>query len=136
LRRSCRRKATDEANCQKIVSESFNLRQIDVKSRFLFYFVYHVIISRIQDHTEEKRDTMKRKQRKETVDLILSNFVWLRKKYGLSRKEMAACLRIGIGSWNQIESGIMPPRLSASVLMRVEDCFGIPAKVFISKHLS
>ncbi|MBQ6798298.1 MAG: helix-turn-helix transcriptional regulator [Oscillospiraceae bacterium] len=78
---------------------------------------------------------MKETDKKRNEEIILSNFVWLRKKYGLSRKDMAAILRIGIGSWNKIERGIPPPRMSVDVLDRMEETFGIPIAIFLSRHL-
>ena len=78
---------------------------------------------------------MKETDKKRNEEIILSNFVWLRKKYGLSRKDMAAILRIGIGSWNKIERGILPPRMSVDVLDRMEETFGIPVAIFLSRRL-
>ena len=78
---------------------------------------------------------MKETDKKRNEEIILSNFVWLRKKYGLSRKDMAAILRIGIGSRNKIERGILPPRMSVDVLDRMEETFGIPIAIFLSRHL-
>ena len=75
------------------------------------------------------------KEKKRNEEIILSNFVWLRKKTGLSKKEMAGILQIGIGSLNKIERGVLPPRMSLDVLTHVEEHFGIPLRVFISQRL-
>ena len=44
------------------------------------------------------------------------NVTWLRKSHGLSRKEMAKLLGIGLWSLNRMERGEMPPNLGVGVL--------------------
>ena len=44
--------------------------------------------------------------------VLLQNLAQLRRHYGLSKAKMAKILGIGIASWNTIENGILPKRLS------------------------
>ena len=52
----------------------------------------------------------------------------IRKEEGLTQKEMAAKLGIGIATLSKLERGIIPPRLSCSVLFRVQKHFGVHPK--------
>ena len=65
--------------------------------------------------------------------MFLSNLTYLRKKYGYTQLQMAKILGIGIASWCMIERGIMPPKLSAAVVYRAADAFGIPAARLFSE---
>lgn len=56
------------------------------------------------------------------------NIIWIRKQYKLTKKDMAECMGIGVGSLNKIEKQVLPPRLSVRVVFNIEDSFGIPAK--------
>ena len=49
----------------------------------------------------------------------------LRKKYQLTKKQMANILHIGIKSLSAIEKGIIPRRLRVDVLIYIHDYFGI-----------
>lgn len=64
---------------------------------------------------------------KELID-FMKNVAYLRKTYGLSKREMAKTLNIGIESLNKIERGDMPERLSMNVVFSIEDHFKIPAR--------
>ncbi|MBQ4598311.1 MAG: helix-turn-helix transcriptional regulator [Clostridia bacterium] len=79
--------------------------------------------------TEECKTTLE--QQKENV---LHNIVWLRNYYGIPKKRMAELLEIGIGSLNKIESGEMPPRLSAEVIINIYNLFGIHPKDLVGKR--
>lgn len=59
------------------------------------------------------------------IQNLMSNLVWLRKTAGLTKKQMADVLGIGVGSLNKIEKGIYPPRLKVDVLFAVWYRFGI-----------
>ena len=63
------------------------------------------------------------------------NVAWLRKKNGLSKKEMARLLKIGLWSLNKLESGILPPKMSFEVVYRIYDNFGITPEAMIAKRL-
>ena len=56
------------------------------------------------------------------------NIKCIRKKAGLSQKEMACILGISASTLSKIEKGVLPPRLSCSVLFRLQQNFGIHPK--------
>lgn len=59
------------------------------------------------------------------LENIIYNIKWLRKHYGLSKKEMAELLNISIYSINKLEKGILPPRLKVDVIFAVWKHFGV-----------
>lgn len=69
------------------------------------------------------------------IDTFLQNVTWLRKHYGLSQKEMAKKLEIGVGTLRKIEKGELPPGLKIDVLYRVRIVFGISMADMISVRL-
>jgi len=56
-------------------------------------------------------------------DTFVWNVVWLRKKAGYSRRQMASLLGIGTRTLDRIEAGELPPRLKAGVVIRIADHF-------------
>ena len=66
------------------------------------------------------------------IDIFLHNITWLRKHYGLSKKEMAKKLKISVWMLNKIERGELPPNLKIDVLFDIYKEFG----VFMSDVLS
>lgn len=77
------------------------------------------------------------KQVEETKEYrtFCQNVIWLRTQSGLSKKAMARCLGIGVGSINKIERLIMPPRLGVDVLFAIYDRFGITPSMLLSRRL-
>ena len=69
------------------------------------------------------------------MDIFLQNIIWLRKHYGLSKKEMAKKLGIGIWTLNKIEKGELPPRLKIDVLFYIYKEFGISMSEMLSVRL-
>ena len=69
----------------------------------------------------------------EECRIFLSNLTCLRQKHNLTQTQMANILGIGITSWRSIERGVMPPKLSAAVVYRAADAFGIPAARLFSE---
>ena len=70
---------------------------------------------------------------KQTIDplsTLLDNFVFLRKKHGFSKKEMSRLMGIGIKSYDLIEKGILPERLTVVPIFRLGDHFKIPYHLF------
>lgn len=63
------------------------------------------------------------------------NVAWLRKKYSLSKKEMASRLRIGVKTLNRIENGEIVPKLSAGILFEIYEQFGIAPNIILEKHI-
>lgn len=53
------------------------------------------------------------------------NVYYLRKKHGLSKREMAQILGVGIKTLNVLEEGVLPQRLGCAVLVRASEHFGI-----------
>ena len=65
------------------------------------------------------------------VQAMGKNINKLRKTNNLSQKEMAKELKIGVKTLSKIERGILPPRLSASVLIDIYFHFGVrPSELF------
>ncbi len=56
---------------------------------------------------------------------LLKNISYLRKKHRLTKKEMARRLGIGVGSLAKLEKGIVPPRLSALIILFAYQEFGV-----------
>lgn len=62
------------------------------------------------------------------------NVTWLRQYYGISKKRMAQLLKISINSLTRLESGEVPPKMSALILLHVYKHFGIrPSDQFGSR---
>jgi transcriptional regulator with XRE-family HTH domain len=76
---------------------------------------------------------MKAQELSEECRMFLSNLTRLRPKHNLTQTQMAKILGIGITSWRSIERGVMPPKLSAAVVYRAADAFGIPAARLFSE---
>ncbi|MBQ5321300.1 MAG: helix-turn-helix transcriptional regulator [Oscillospiraceae bacterium] len=65
------------------------------------------------------------------IRVFCENIRYLRKKNGLSEKEMAKKLGIGIKSLNSIESGYLPPRVTVDIIYAIYENFGIlPKDIF------
>lgn len=69
------------------------------------------------------------------IDTFLHNITWLRKHYGLSKKEMAKRLEIGLFTLNKIEKGELPPRLTCDIIFCVHKKFGIGMAEVLSRRL-
>ena len=66
------------------------------------------------------------------INTFLKNIIWLRKYYGLTKKEMAGKLGIGVWTLNRIEKGELPPRLNIDVLFYIYKEFGISMSDMLS----
>ncbi len=69
------------------------------------------------------------------IEIFLHNVAWLRRHYGLSKKEMAQKLGIGVGSLNKIEKGELPAGLRIDVLFNIYKEFGIFMSDVVSVRL-
>ena len=57
----------------------------------------------------------------------------IRTENNLTQKEMAQRLKICVSTLSKIERGILPPRLSCSILFQIYEQFGVhPKELFIS----
>ncbi len=65
--------------------------------------------------------------------ILCENIRNLRKNNGLSKKEMAKLLGIGIKRLNLLEQNIIPKRLSCSIIIKIYKNFGILPKDIFSK---
>ncbi len=65
--------------------------------------------------------------------MFCNNIRFLRKKYNLTKIEMAK--RCGTTTYNirLLEKEILPPRLSANILFNIYGAFGIPQKDMLDK---
>ena len=66
---------------------------------------------------------------------LVFNIKWIRKQYGISKKNMASLLEIGIQSLNKIENGETPPRLSSCIFTNIRKYFGIRPIDQLSRRL-
>lgn len=56
----------------------------------------------------------------------------IRQSSGLSQKEMAKKLGIGVESLSMLEKGILPERLSCDIFARIKAAFGVgPMQMFL-----
>ena len=62
------------------------------------------------------------------LKVFCENVKILRKRYGLTQKEMAEICNVGVRSIAMLEKGILPTRLSTSILFRMRDYFKIDMK--------
>ena len=56
---------------------------------------------------------------KNEFEIFTSNIAFIRRKYGISKKQMSKLLGISVRSLNVIEGGEMPPRLTADIIVNV-----------------
>lgn len=70
---------------------------------------------------------MKQFETRREIKIFMKNIAYIRKKHGLSKREMAKLLKIGVESLNKLESGELPKRLSVKVLFEIERHFGVLA---------
>lgn len=65
------------------------------------------------------------------LEILMKNIEYIRKKNGLSKKEMATILGIGINTLEKIENGIIPKRLTVEIVYRIHKNFRIlPSQQF------
>lgn len=69
------------------------------------------------------------------LETLSHNIVRLRKKHGLSKKEMASILGIGVKSLSRIENGDFPKRIGVHLIINIWEHFGILPQQQISKQL-
>lgn len=67
--------------------------------------------------------------------MLSHNMIWLRRKHGLSKKQMAKRLGIGIGTLNALERGELPPRMGVSVLYAIHDSLGTAPSLLLTQWL-
>ena len=68
-------------------------------------------------------------------EILAHNLKWLRKQYGLSKRKMAACMGIGLRSLNQLEAGIIPPRLKVSVFYPLYEYFHVTPSQLLTQWM-
>lgn len=74
-----------------------------------------------------------REQIETEIEQFLKNVAYLRKCHNLSKKEMARILGIGTESYNKLEQGIFPERLTVEVIFNITDYFKIPPACLFRK---
>lgn len=67
--------------------------------------------------------------------IFMFNVVYLRKLHGLSKRQMAKVMGIGVKSLNKIERGEFPPRLKINVILDTCRFFQIKPAILLSKQL-
>ena len=66
---------------------------------------------------------------------LTRNLVWLRKAHGLSQRDMAKRLGIGVSSLRKLERGTVPPRLNVGFLLSIAQQFGISPGEMLEQEL-
>jgi len=61
------------------------------------------------------------------IKLLGENLIKLRIAHGLTKREMAKCIGIGVASLRKLEQGLLPPRLCCDIFDRIYEQFGITA---------
>ncbi len=56
---------------------------------------------------------------------FVHNVIWLRESNGLSKREMASILGIGVKTLDRIENGELPKLLSVNIFFHIWKYFGI-----------
>ena len=69
------------------------------------------------------------------IEILSKNIKYLRLTKGLTKKEMAKLLGIGVGSLSKLENGELPHRLMVEVLFVLEEEFDIPAHLFLCERM-
>ena len=73
----------------------------------------------------------------QTTEQAEKLFCWnvckLRKEHGLTKKQMADIMGVGVRSVRMIERGELPPRLGCGALYALAEYFDLPADAFFSK---
>ena len=64
------------------------------------------------------------------------NLVYLRKANGISKREMARIMVIGVQTLTKLERGELPPRMKVEALFRVQNRFGVPVHRLLGERLS
>jgi len=78
--------------------------------------------------------TMNRIRNKELENFFF-NVAWLRRKHGLSKKQMSNMLKIGVKTLTLLEHGTLPPRLSSEIFFRIQACFGLSPVEQLTKRM-
>ena len=73
---------------------------------------------------------------KQHLDLenFSNNIKQLRKTHGLSKKEMASIMGIGVGSLTKLEQGILPPKATVQILLNLHEHFGSSISELFQNH--
>ena len=70
-------------------------------------------------------------QNDEYAIIFCQNIKALREKNGISKKEMAKILEVGVKSLSEIEQNILPPRLKVDIISKLSKHFKIsPRELF------
>jgi len=71
------------------------------------------------------------KKLQKNEQIFCFNVKKLRAAYGLSKKEMAKILHIGVASLTKMENGILPPRASYLIVIYICESFHVaPSQIF------
>lgn len=77
---------------------------------------------------------MPTKETDRAIANIMHNVVYLRKKNGYTRKQMAEIMGVSMRTMYMFENGIHPPRLSCNYIYYLSKHFNIPIAYFFEKR--
>lgn len=78
---------------------------------------------------------MKINCKKDYIFIIAENIKWIRNKNNLTLDEMAKILETSTYSLKKLERGILPKRLGADILFKIQSYFNIPAQDIVDRIL-
>lgn len=69
------------------------------------------------------------------LENLICNIAYLRKRLGISKREMAKLLGIGVATLQKLEQGILPPRLGVELFFHIQRNFGIAPVTILTRRL-
>ena len=78
---------------------------------------------------------MKTLSKKDYIFIIAENIKWIRNKNNLTLDEMAKILGTSTYSLKKLERGILPKRLGADILFKIQSYFNIPVQDIVDRIL-
>ncbi len=65
------------------------------------------------------------------IQILCKNIAMLRKKQGMTQRELASLMGIGVSSLRKLEAGVLPPRLEINAITALARAFPLsPAALF------
>ncbi|MBQ8403394.1 MAG: hypothetical protein IJX55_03085 [Clostridia bacterium] len=65
---------------------------------------------------------------------FVHNVIWLRKYYCIPKKRMAELLGICVSSWNKIEKGIFPGKMTSNIVINICENFRVTSDSLFEKR--
>ena len=69
------------------------------------------------------------------MEIFIHNVSSIRKKYGLTQKEMAKIMHISISSLSRLEKGMIPKKMMLEAVFCLSDYFNIPCHRLVGERM-